>query len=921
MTADRDQCCLDSTACYSIKYFHVPLIGVTDDLLITSLTKILYQLLSHSTSYVFFCHHSDRYQILSRFIPILSHRYVPEMQGLVRLTPSLEDFISVLKYHREKLRGVSAAGEDLQPMMVVLESISTNIWKSFYIKKSLHPYSPQALSALKQTLLSCDLLPTLSSTGEPTGIFVSATGETTDLLVDDEEEEEDTDKNCRKSDMIRVISVDDLSLFKMLQGHLTGKVRSGKIHWIYTGHAGGVTDPTELDFDDVNCDLMRLEDDVKETLDLTQSEFNIAVNTIAPETFLAPKSTATLFHFLGVTTLSSLFVTEASTAPSEASRASLKTAAPQDWSPAAFALNIINSLLEIAQRFLYTQGRADLFQLAERGRLKSLLLLQFQDSAYLQRVVRIKPGLLPPEYEGFEMSQTMPFKRDKDPEIPLLINKSCSEGEVVAMGIDLIMHALRIEIALNDQNQRLDLMTSLAIAMDQFAENPNERFRFDYMKIQELPQSIIPWRLKSSSVLKQAVETIEVEVEVEVEKEYPTENVSLRGTKPDQKVLKFIEESKARAMMQRQVAVETKVISAKEAEVIEANKIRQDILSDHLAAIMTDCPTTPNLAGPVLPDPSMEILRYQGLMNPRKADSSEVDDIHRSHGDRALGATLSVAPYTPSDSINESGSRSGGASGSGASSSTNGPESSWHSTASGGHGPVGGAFQGVPFTSVPTRPDVELDFPHALRADLFQNHSLAEMGRLGRSEDVPRVMLSNSTQSGRIGECLAFKYLELKAVELGFIETVWVNSDVESGLPYDIKVLTRDGKVKYCEVKTRSFRDTGDRDREHYQWFISANEVVAAMRLQSDFFALCLSISVNINEGKVTPHSANFIGLEGGFVQALDSKGASLILQDNRSRLPHLTLIQNIPTQPPLPPLTLIQNIPTQLPPLTLIIS
>jgi hypothetical protein len=197
------------------------------------------------------------------------------------------------------------------------------------------------------------------------------------------------------------------------------------------------------------------------------------------------------------------------------------------------------------------------------------------------------------------------------------------------------------------------------------------------------------------------------------------------------------------------------------------------------------------------------------------------------------------------------------------------------------------------------------------------------MGRVAHPADVPRVMLSNNASSGRIGECLAFEFLRLKAAELGFIEAEWVNSVEETGQPYDIKLVTRDGVVKYCEVKTRSFRDTGDSDKEHCQWFISLNEVLAAVQLNSDFFALCLSISVNVDESKVTPHSANFIGLEGGFVQALDRKGASLILQDNRTRLPPLTLIQDNRINRPLPALTLIQDPPTQLPlpPLTLILS
>jgi hypothetical protein len=856
------------------------------------------------------------------------------MRGLVRLTPSLEDFISVLKYHRNRLRGASAAGRDLQPIMSALESISTNVWKTFYIKRSLHPYSPGALRALKETLLSDDLLPTLSASGEPTGIFVSATGKTTDSLEEDSDDDDDDTFNATPRDgeigrPIRVISVDDLSLFKKLQEHLTGKVRSGevrsgKIHWICTGYAGGITDPTEVDFDDVNCDLQRLEDDVKDTLNLMPSEFSRAVTTIAPETFLAPKSTATLFHFLGVTALSSLFFTETSSAPSEAARAQLKVATSPDWSPAALALTSMNSLLEIAQRILFTDGRSDLFQLAERGRLQSLLCLQFQDSAYLRRVVRLKQGVLPPEYNGFEMSQPMPFQRGKDPAKPLLINKSCSEGEVVSMCIDLIMQALRIEVALNDQNQRQELMTKLADTMDRFAQNPNERFRFDYLNIQDLPQSCNPWKMKSLSVSKQAIETGAVVEDDALESR--VEDVSLRAVKPDQTVLKFIEESNARAMMQRQVATEAKAISAEEAAVIHANKARQDILSDHLASIMLDCPTTPNFTGPAPPDPSMEVLRYQGMVNPL-LDPLELQGIHHSgsHGDQNRGPlhggglSMSVGPPRPSDSIDGSvyGSASNGSSG------TNGPEHSWHNTASGGQGPAGSVFRGVPFTSAPTRPDVELDFPHALRKELFQNDSLAQMGGLDRAADVPRVMLSNNTFSGRIGECLAFEYLRLKAAELGFIEAEWVNSLEESRLPYDIKLVTRDGRVKFCEVKTRSFRDTGNRDKEHCQWFISLKEVVTAMQLNSDFFALCLSISVNVLESKVTPHSANFIGLEGGFVQALDSKGASLILQDNRTRLPPLTLIQDNRIHLPLPPLTLIQDSSTQLPlpPLTLILS
>lgn len=446
------------------------------------------------------------------------------------------------------------------------------------------------------------------------------------------------------------------------------------------------------------------------------------------------------------------------------------------------------------------------------------------------------------------------------------------------MCTELIMKALRIEVALYDQNQNLELMSEIAKCMAKFALNPKERFRFDYVEIEELPDVFSPWVMKTSSSSKpqQAVETIEVEEELA--REYLIEDLPHAALEVDKTVLKFIEESKARAL--KQAVQKEKTVSAEDARVSEANRMRRDVLSDQLAAHMIDCPTAPNMAGPALPDPATEILRYQGMAIARTLDSSQTEDIHRLPGDRASGGVTSSASCAfgrPADSMGGSGSV------------FNGSESSMHTAGRGDRGIAGSFFQADTQTSALKIPNFEMDFSCALGDDLFQNGSLALMGGVDCAEDVPRIMLTNNADSGRIGEGLAFEYLKIKAVELGFLQAPeWMNSLQESGLPYDIEVLTSGGVTKYCEVKTRSFRENGDREKEHCQWFISLNEVLTAARLDSLFFTLCLSMSVNIDTGKVTPHSASFIGLERGLAHALNNKGASLILQDNRTRLTYL---------------------------------
>ena len=184
---------------------------------------------------------------------------------------------------------------------------------------------------------------------------------------------------------------------------------------------------------------------------------------------------------------------------------------------------------------------------------------------------------------------------------------------------------------------------------------------------------------------------------------------------------------------------------------------------------------------------------------------------------------------------------------------------------------------------------ISVDLLDYLNDASLDSNLLAQIAKLSCDEqctpdNIVDVMLANNAAVGRVGEYWASLYLQSQASVLGFKSVKWMNDEGEKGLPFDIEIELMDGTgVKHCEVKTRSFNE--DEGRKNItQWFISQREIEVAMKEKENYFAVCLSMSVDRVKRKIGPRSLHLVGIVGGLSNSLFEKSSSLLLQINEQK-------------------------------------
>ena len=154
----------------------------------------------------------------------------------------------------------------------------------------------------------------------------------------------------------------------------------------------------------------------------------------------------------------------------------------------------------------------------------------------------------------------------------------------------------------------------------------------------------------------------------------------------------------------------------------------------------------------------------------------------------------------------------------------------------------------------------------------------------GSDSFTPRSLsLSENSASGYIGEKIAFNLLQKQFANRDDVEMVeWLNAEGEQGNSYDIAIRYVSKRVQKCEVKTHITRSQGSAN----QWFISPQEVQTAGVEKEDFFCLFISL-VEVLEQDASPGTrhgySQVIGFQHGFMNAIQSKDVSLIVQVNNN--------------------------------------
>jgi hypothetical protein len=95
--------------------------------------------------------------------------FVPQLPGLISESPTLSHLLSVLRVLKFEIERVHSDSSDRSKDLYnrILFSISRNIWNTFNVSNSLHPYASGALRMLREAFRAESLLPTTGGTFVP----------------------------------------------------------------------------------------------------------------------------------------------------------------------------------------------------------------------------------------------------------------------------------------------------------------------------------------------------------------------------------------------------------------------------------------------------------------------------------------------------------------------------------------------------------------------------------------------------------------------------------------------------------------------------------------------------------------------------------------------------------------------------------
>lgn len=368
-------------------------------------------------------------------------QFFPMKRGLIKTSPSAMDFVEVMRYYRgialtaiAQIESCASPSQRLEyentktlafrEIREIIRILSSNIWKCFNIKLSLHPYSPSMLAELSQVFLSEPLLPSFDSLR-----FVKASSQ-----------------SC--------IFVDDSDDFELFREYFESEE---DLEWV-----GGETlddSPIEKEYTkDIaesaeSYSLHMLTHDVAALLTTSPQDFNQRVNFLNPLTFFASKTAGSLMKLLGVPDLSlSVFKTV------------LADVLPASEVTIDLTANL-NRLLKVSQLFL---KKSSVNLMIEKTRLQRFLNLEIFESSPLSRVFTLKRGAV-----DVEKHKEVPFIFQHDPStesFKLYLNRSISIEERQSLAVSLVHTAVRIDVSLQTLTKNDELMEALRLLLDKFSK-------------------------------------------------------------------------------------------------------------------------------------------------------------------------------------------------------------------------------------------------------------------------------------------------------------------------------------------------------------------------------------------------------------------------------------------------------------------
>jgi len=277
---------------------------------------------------------------------------------------------------------------------------------------------------------------------------------------EDYDDDEDVEGKEENSQITYNIAIDDMSAFKAVEADLDAYFLSMdseyRIRWLDgTNSLVDSADPGEFSDEsnfhdnsiDVNSNIFNIENlkqDTNNMLNLPEYSFKSAVGFISPTTFFAPKNLLSLLKFLDIPLFSNYVQSEWIIDKQTVENIEL--------------YSLVNSLLLITQTYLHSKDSMypNLYQrLQPTERINKLFQLKIYQCDNLYRNINIK-------LFTFERNSHVKTYHYYDKNInALYVDKNISKGDKHKLLISLIMSTVRIEVAVLEKNQCVDLMSGL----------------------------------------------------------------------------------------------------------------------------------------------------------------------------------------------------------------------------------------------------------------------------------------------------------------------------------------------------------------------------------------------------------------------------------------------------------------------------
>eukprot|EP01038_Epipyxis_sp_PR26KG_P009050 gene9050-12205_t len=865
-----------------------------------------------------------------------------DLSGLVKNSPSLDDQLKLLKYHRDcLLQNIEGYQEDKSLKVIgdILNIISSNIWKCCCIHRSLHPYSSKKLAEMIEQFKREKLLYVFDNISELHGTMDQILSSSVPKFVSLSE---------------NMIAIDDFGVFETFKNELTEmcgrSTISNPIHWIIAGDQNAsvtsIYTPAQVLVENLTYSYEAIVNDELILSELSHDEFNKACRTISPLTFFAPKSTLIpLVRLLGIPSLSERVETNWTIVPDSTPRRS-------NWSACDEFISFMNILVKVTQAFIFNKSLnrteeeevdpQDVFSpnvysnLPLRDEWRSVLNVIVVRCKVIQRKMRLnwQDKIIEKSHdelwkistdEALNPSTAAAGTKNNSSSLSVHLHHNLEASKnsniispkkrVHDICISILTSILKLQIALIESNQKLKLMKELSIL---FTSCSNSQLVGDdlitFMRIKELtmPENEEIWCLNTKLN----------------EQSSDQQGGSNGMTMSEEKRLELLAGyDRLGVEVKEREKMRLEALAARRASEVLSGKSNQydshDSYGPSYGPYDQQGSTQNNNNNRISSHPNANnsnfIKDFLDDVNEQNVNN-HVANNNSNHGVNYhdLSTTSShVSSYYNNDNNNNNNNNLKDATDNINYYHDNGDDSldtipifyrryvgdySIHTNKLWNNINVNNKYDMTMDNNnnnnkldngLSSFESFQLNISENFIHNLFSNNN--KSNNEGNNDKEELLLTSSNIISGRLGEKCCYDYFESMRGEWGLSDVKWENEVNEQLKPYDIVITYPDGKKKLCEVKTRSLNyDNNNDNNKQLLYPLSYSELIMAMNSdhRHDYFCAFINLKINYEEKRGVVDSIRLVGLnpmgiiQGGHAQregllsAIENKEVQLLVQE-----------------------------------------